>query len=254
MSEAEFRDLLGKASGIDQPSNDFVESLWSELDSAMETGGNAAQHSQKSTHVRPHGPKHPESDPWVARKPDRTRSGPVVALAAAAIVLLVGLLGALLASIDQPGTTASAPAPTQPAEDASPVTVDDVAAEEDLSPLARKCDRLLVSNRVAAVLRPGVATEASSYRPSRPIATDVSTIELQSLIRAIEQLSDIDELRSDVRARHSLGSATSALDQAILLIEMGEPTLAHESIDQAKTTLGELASESALDGCLETVS
>ena len=122
------------------------------------------------------------------------------------------------------------------------------------SPLARTCDRLLVESRVSAVLRPGVVTEATSYRPSGSVETDVTAIELRGVVTAIEQLSESDDIRGDVRLRHELSSFAGALDQAILLVEMGEPSLAYESIDRAKSALGELASEPALDGCLESVS
>ena len=249
MKEAELRDLLRKASGVDQPSDEFVDSLWSKLDPEAEKISEALERrplvglaADEVNHTR---------SSWPCREPDRMRSGPIVALAVAATVLLVGFLAALLASIGEPEQIASAPASIEPTVEA-PVPAGDPSVEEGPSPLVKKCDRLLVEPRVAAVLRPGVVAEATSYRPSGSAATDVSPIELRSLVRVIEQLSD--EVRHDVRVHHALSSATGALDQAILFIEMGEPTLAHDSIHEAKATLGELASEPALAGCLQTVS
>jgi hypothetical protein len=254
MNHAELRELLRRASDSEEPPEGFVASLWSELEPLLDDSSQTPERRPLTPWSTADGGNRPETDRWTGRESDRVRSGPLVALAAAAAVLLIGLLAVLLAPVDGPGQIASAPVATDPPQGAPPATADGVVAEQSQSPIGRTCDRLLVETRVAAVLRPGVVAEATTYRPSGSVATDVSAIELQSLVRAIDELSATHEIRSDIRVRHGLSSATGALDQAILLIEMGEPTLAHDSIVQAKATLSELASESALNGCLDTVS
>lgn len=254
MNEAELRDLLRKASRSERPPDRFVASLWSELESMRENSGDARETLDRVADGASHERRPRGTDRSTRRGPERSKSGAIAALAAAVAVLMVGLLAALLAPISGPERTASAPVGTESADETPIATARDARVDQNESALVKTCDRLLVETRVAAVMRPGVVAEATEYRPSGSVATDVSAMELQTLVQAIDQLGKTDEIRGDVRVRHTLDSAAGALDQATLFIEMGEPTLAHDSIVQAKVALGELASESALNGCLETES
>lgn len=252
MNESELRALLRQVADRHQPPDDFVSSLWSDLELKATANPEAGHRVELISEQVSAASSHQVVDLTTRTSDERVRSGPIVSLVAAAAALLIGLFAILIQAFSGPGLIASPH--IEPTQQGAAVVVDEVPATDNTSQLVRTCDRLLVETRVAAVLRPGVVTGATSHGPSALIETDVTAIELRSVVLAIEQLSDSSEIQSDVRLRHGLTSATGALDQAILLVEMGEPGLAHERIDQAKLALGEIASEPALDGCLESVS
>lgn len=243
MNDSELRYLLELAEGPIEPSEHYVDRLWSELEAHVEHGQVEVFPSRSPDHPAESRP----IDLVQGKGKGPSISGVVISLGAAAAVILLGLSTVLLTLARSPGT--------------GPVTEDAAIVEDSkaelsrpeagvlqaTSPLGRACDSFSTAP-VSAVVRSGaVRMEDSGYL----VEADVTLGELRSVADAIDQLGQrLDGLgQVDGSLLSSLDRADSAIDEAALLVRMGELELAYESIREARGELARLASEPTLVGC-----